>query len=128
LVVAAADFIQRRHLVEPDVIEDELYTLCGVILATVRLVKVIRTSHTPWAIRGNFHWVLTDARRITQPPDATGKMKLWHTDASLDSFIWPSDARPGARRTPGNRRARPAVARGSVREVWLLISWDQQPS
>lgn len=48
----------------------------GVILGSVDLVDVIRSSRSPWAARGMFHWVLRDPQPLCQPVAFRGRAGL----------------------------------------------------
>jgi hypothetical protein len=59
---------------------DDDYPLCrvhGVIIATVRLVDVTRTSSSEWANPGSWHWVLDSPRRTRSTAHVVGRMGLW---------------------------------------------------
>lgn len=41
--------------------------LRGVILGSVELVDCVADSDSPWALRGNYHWVLGRPMLLTRP-------------------------------------------------------------
>lgn len=58
----------------------------GLVLATVDLVDVCTASYDtetvacgcgPWAMPGQAHWRLADARPLGEPVPATGRLGLW---------------------------------------------------
>jgi hypothetical protein len=61
--------------------EDELCQVQGLVIATVRLIDVVKDSTSPWAQRGHWQWLLDDPRLI-DPIPAKGQMKLW--DLEID--------------------------------------------
>lgn len=65
---------QHGHL-----FDDDLPT--GAIIGSVRVVDCVRDSESPWAIDGQWHWLLADARPC-RPRTAKGALSLWSpTDA-----------------------------------------------
>jgi len=56
---------------------DELCHVRGLVIATVRLVDVVRDSRSEWARPGHWHWVLEDPRRTRRPVRVRGALGLW---------------------------------------------------
>jgi len=54
----------------------DLFTY-GAILGTVNLTDVIRDSESPWAIKGQHHWLLDHAELWDEPMPWRGQMGLW---------------------------------------------------
>ena len=48
----------------------------GRVLGTVELVDC-QTSALPWAIDGDWHWLLADPKPYTRPVAAKGQLGLW---------------------------------------------------
>lgn len=49
----------------------------GAFLGYVELVDVVRESHSPWAIPGQFHWLLAKPVLLGEPVPAKGRLRLW---------------------------------------------------
>ena len=73
----------------------------GVILGSVELVDIVADSDSPWALRGQLHWLLRKPRRLVRPVAWTGGLTL----------KW---IRPPQGRTAPARRSRRSV-RGNDR-------------
>lgn len=50
----------------------------GVILGTVNLAAIGTDSVSPWALPGQFHWVLSDPKPLTAPIPWRGQLGLWY--------------------------------------------------
>lgn len=48
----------------------------GVILGTVDLVDIVRDSISPWAIKGQYHWILENPKLLSAPIFHRGKIGL----------------------------------------------------
>ena len=48
----------------------------GMILGVVELVDVITDSDSPWALEGQWHWILENPRRFAQPIPWVGRLGL----------------------------------------------------
>ena len=75
LVIHAGSAIDREVMDE----HGRLLADCprGAILGAVELVDIVRDSASPWAIAGNWHWLLDDPRPLLMPIRATGRLGLW---------------------------------------------------
>jgi hypothetical protein len=51
----------------------------GVLIGSVELVDCMKTSRSKWAVPGEWHWVLADARKLVRPRPMPGKLGLWQT-------------------------------------------------
>jgi hypothetical protein len=54
----------------------ELFTF-GAIIGTVEITDVVEDSESPWAIKGQKHWVLANAELLAEPIPWRGQMGLW---------------------------------------------------
>jgi hypothetical protein len=59
----------------------------GAIIGVVSVVRCIEGSKSPWALPGNWHWLLTDPRRLTKPIPYSGKLGLWDVDPKTVKLI-----------------------------------------
>lgn len=59
----------------------------GVVLGRVRLVDMVQDADSPWAIPGQWHWVMADPRPLETPIPAAGMPGLW---------TWPPSRRVSA--------------------------------
>lgn len=50
----------------------------GEVMATVRLVGAVRDSPSPWAMRGQWHWVLGNLQLLDPPVSVRGHQGLWN--------------------------------------------------
>lgn len=57
--------------------EDNLLIPRGMILGTVDLVMIIDDSMSPWARKGDHHWLISNPRRFAAPVPWRGQMGLW---------------------------------------------------
>jgi len=46
----------------------------GVILGSVELVDCVDDSDSPWALRGNYHWVLRRPMLLARPVEQSGSL------------------------------------------------------
>lgn len=58
----------------------------GAIIGTVQVVDCVRDSDSPWAIPGQWHWLLTDPRPC-KPRAAKGSLGLWTPDARTWAWV-----------------------------------------
>lgn len=65
---------------DDDMTGDALCQVHGLIVATVRLVDVVRDSSSRWAVDGQWHWVLEDPRRPRRDIYTRGRLGLWDLD------------------------------------------------
>ncbi len=49
----------------------------SAIVATARLVCVVRDHVSSWAVPGSFHWVLAEVRALAEPVPFAGRQGLW---------------------------------------------------
>jgi ASCH domain len=49
----------------------------GAIIGYVTVTGCVRDSASPWAIPGNWHWLLTDPVPLPEPIPARGRLSLW---------------------------------------------------
>ena len=56
---------------------EPLCTARGVLLGTVELVDVVRDSASPWAVSGQWHWLLRGAVLLGRPVPCRGQLGLW---------------------------------------------------
>jgi hypothetical protein len=62
----------------------------GAIVAVARLADCHEDCGgvcSPWAIAGQCHWVLADARRLPRPVPATGKQGLWWLPEDVEKAV-----------------------------------------
>lgn len=62
---------------------DEINSQKGHIIAIATLKEIVQLDPTdpqfkPWAIQGQHHWVLKDAKGFSEPIPAKGKLGLWN--------------------------------------------------
>jgi hypothetical protein len=57
----------------------------GAIIGTVRVIDCVRDSESPWAVPGQYHWILSDPRPC-RPRAARGQQGLW--DLSPRDWAW----------------------------------------
>lgn len=69
-----AEWIEREIGISVPAREDLVF---GGIIGTVALYDVITDSHDPWAIPGNYHWLLREPRELARPIPASGKQGWW---------------------------------------------------
>lgn len=55
----------------------ELHAHPGRVIGTVELVDCVQDSTSPWAIDGQWHWILRDPRLYARPVAAKGQLGLW---------------------------------------------------
>ncbi|WP_373306077.1 hypothetical protein [Lentzea cavernae] len=78
----------------PEKLEDDMpYADRGLVIAVVDVVSVCTASRDdrqedcdcgPWAIVGETHWKLENARLLREPIPAKGTLQLWNLDVPLD--------------------------------------------
>jgi hypothetical protein len=49
----------------------------GAIIGTARIADVIEDSESPWAVKGHYHWVLTEPEQWETPIPWRGQLGLW---------------------------------------------------
>lgn len=55
----------------------------GAIIGVVDLVDIVRDSDSLWACRGDYHWVVANARRI-EPIYCQGKLNLFYPNQPIN--------------------------------------------
>lgn len=55
----------------------------SAVLGLVDLVDCVRDSTSPWAIPGQWHWILEKPRIFFPPISMPGKLSLWESGLSL---------------------------------------------
>lgn len=75
------DNLERVTAHTPDEHDDATsHPLCicrSVIVCTVELLDVTRDSRSPWAVRGQYHWILGSPRRVHAHTYLRGRTGLW---------------------------------------------------
>ena len=69
------DWIKAQGVLLP--LQKEMRSQQGNIIALVELVDIITDSSSVWAIDGQMHWQLENARQI-DPIFVKGKLGLWN--------------------------------------------------
>lgn len=46
-----------------------------------------RTGCSPWAARGQYHWVLADVRPLPEPVACNGKLNLWKLPEDVERAV-----------------------------------------
>lgn len=59
----------------------------AAIIGIVDVIDCVRDSDSEWAIDGEWHWVLANARPLPQPIPATGKLGLWRLDEETARLV-----------------------------------------
>ena len=59
----------------------------GAIIGVVNVVGCIEGSKSRWALPGQWHWLLRDARRLSKPIPYRGKLGLWDVDPDTERLI-----------------------------------------
>lgn len=77
--------VDRDGLDLPIDVPDDLPA--GVILGLVDVVGCVRNSPSPWARRGQFHWLLANARRLDEPVPTRGQMQLFRLPSDVVTRI-----------------------------------------
>lgn len=49
----------------------------GVVLGSVEIVDCVQDSDSPWAIPGQWHWVLANPQPLRDPIPAKGRLGFW---------------------------------------------------
>jgi hypothetical protein len=52
----------------------------GAIVGRATLVNVVEDSNSPWAERGQMHWLLADAQRFDDPIPFKGRLGLFEAE------------------------------------------------
>ncbi len=84
-------FLRKRHefTVEEIVVmtqanEAEENDLFGCIVGSVEIVDCVQDSTSPWAERGQWHWVCRNAKVFDHPVrDVKGRLGLWDWDGEI---------------------------------------------
>jgi hypothetical protein len=50
---------------------------CGYIIGSVDIIDVVTDYKSPWAIPGNYHWILENPMPLKHPIPHKGKLHLW---------------------------------------------------
>ena len=58
----------------------------GVVLGVVEVVDCVRTSASPWAVAGQWHWLLARPRQFHAPPLARGRLGLWRCELDPEAL------------------------------------------
>lgn len=79
-VTAALDWMRDRGLwtpglVPPWTMDDPDHR--GRVIGTVELVDVVRDHPSPWAMDGQWHWVLARPQRLEPSPLVSGRLGVW---------------------------------------------------
>jgi len=57
------------------------YLRAGCIIGRVRLVDIVKDSHSPWSEAGCNHWILEDAELFDKPiPNVVGRLRLFDVE------------------------------------------------
>lgn len=100
LAIHASKTVHRADLEDPRILNsvaaqdskiDEVTSRCGVIVAVAEL----RGCHgpdcpgtcSPWAARGQYHWNLFGARRLSEPVPCRGMLGLWRLPADMEKAV-----------------------------------------
>jgi len=59
----------------------------GAIIGVVDVVDCVDQSRSPWAVRGQWHWILANPRRLTRPVPYCGALGLWNVDPETERLI-----------------------------------------
>jgi hypothetical protein len=51
----------------------------GALIGSVNLVECVTNSRSKWAIRGEWHWILTEPKQLVRPRPMKGQLGLWDT-------------------------------------------------
>jgi len=66
----------------------ELYSSCpGHILGKVYLDDIVRDSESPFAVRGQYHWLVSDPVQLVNPVPCKGKLGLWTYEGDLEFVV-----------------------------------------
>jgi len=84
-------FLRKRHeftveeiVVMTQVNEVEERDLFGCIVGSVEIVDCVQDSTSPWAERGQWHWVCRNAKVFDHPVrDVKGRLGLWDWDGEI---------------------------------------------
>jgi hypothetical protein len=53
----------------------------------VDVVDCVQGSTSPWAVSGQWHWLLANPRRLTKPIPYRGALGLWTVDPAAERLI-----------------------------------------
>lgn len=59
----------------------------SVILGRVTVTGIVRDSSSPWAVAGNWHWLLADPRPVPLALPLRGRMKLWPLEQAIRALF-----------------------------------------
>jgi len=84
-------FLRKRHEFTVEEIavmtqanEAEENDLFGCIVGSVEIVDCVQDSTSPWAERGQWHWVCRNAKVFDHPVrDVKGRLGLWDWDGEI---------------------------------------------
>ena len=84
-------FLRKRHEFTVEEIavmtqanEVEENDLFGCIVGSVEIVDCVQDSTSPWAERGQWHWVCRNAKVFDHPVrDVKGRLGLWDWDGEI---------------------------------------------
>ena len=55
----------------------------GSVIGIVQLVDCVRDSHSKWAMRGQWHWVLSSPVMFSRPVALIGRQRLYYAKLEL---------------------------------------------
>jgi len=59
----------------------------GAIIGVVDVVGCVQGSKSPWAVSGQWHWLLANPRRLSKPIQYRGALGLWTVDPAIERLI-----------------------------------------
>ena len=78
------EFTVEEMFVMTQTNEVEEHELFGCIVGSVEIVDCIQDSTSPWAERGQWHWVCRNAKVFDHPiRDVKGRLGLWDWDGDI---------------------------------------------
>lgn len=69
--------MKRLEGLATSILEHDALDMTGFIVCTVRLVDVMDDHGSPWAVPGQWHWVLDRPKRVRNSPFLRGRPGLW---------------------------------------------------
>jgi hypothetical protein len=83
----------------------------GAIIGVVDVVGCVQGSKSPWAVSGQWHWLLANPRRLSKPIPYRGALGLWTVDPATEGLIR-SRLRAGPTACGRSPRPPPAASSG----------------